>query len=176
MSRELPETVLVGRVLKPHGLRGEVSVESMSDFEGRFEAGAVLQAGAPSRRLRVLESRPHADRLLVLFEGVGDRDAAAALRGCELRVPRAEVPPAGEGEYYHFELLDCLCVDRNEGELGRVTQIVEDGGGLLLEVAADGRRLLGPFVRAFLRGVDVDGGRIDLELPPGLIDTCISTS
>jgi 16S rRNA processing protein RimM len=90
-------------------------------------------------------------------------------------VPRSEVPPAPPGTYYQYELLGCLC--SNEGELlGRVVEVVEDGGGLMLIVAGEGRRVPVPFVQAFLREVDVAAGRIDLALPPGFLEACESRS
>ena len=86
------------------------------------------------------------------------------------------MPDAPDGEYYYFELIGCTCEDRHEGELGRVDAIVEDGGGLLLQVVADDRTLLVPFVREYLVSVDVEAQRIELELPEGLVDLCASTS
>jgi ribosomal 30S subunit maturation factor RimM len=90
-------------------------------------------------------------------------------------VPRAEVPKAPSGTYYQYELLGCLCRD-GEDELGRVVEVVEDGGGLMLIVAGEGRRVPVPFVQAFLREVDVEAGRIDLVLPPGFLEACESRS
>jgi 16S rRNA processing protein RimM len=174
-ATRLPDTVIVGRVVKPHGLHGDVVVTVESDVEERFATGATLYLGARGRGLEVSEARPFGDRLLVRFEGVGDRTAAEALRGIELTVPRRDVPPAPTGSFYHFELLDCSCHDAREGELGRVVGIHEDGGGYLLEVARGERKVLVPFVDAFVVRVDVEARRIELDLPPGLVDTCAST-
>jgi 16S rRNA processing protein RimM len=133
-----------------------------------------LPATVPSR-LDVVRSRPHKGAFLVTFDRVDDRDAAEALGGCFLEVPIDEVPPAEDGTWYWFQLVGCLCVDRTAGELGRVVDLAEDGGGLLLVVEDDqGTSLPVPFVETFLVAVDVDGKRIDLDLPPGLIETCAS--
>jgi 16S rRNA processing protein RimM len=70
----------------------------------------------------------------------------------------------------------CRCRDGRYGELGRVAEVVEDGGGLLLEIESPGRHLLVPFVRAFLKSVDVTAGEIELDLPEGLIEACESKS
>ncbi|HEV2843861.1 MAG TPA: ribosome maturation factor RimM [Thermoanaerobaculia bacterium] len=175
---DLPETVAVGRVLRPHGIKGEVVVEVLSDVPGRFEKGSRVQGvreGSPSLSLVVAASRPQKGGAVVRFEGFEDRDQAEELRGLDLEVPRSEVPEAPEGTYYHYELLGCLCF--NEGEaLGRVVEVTEDGGGVMLIVEGDGRRVPVPFVREFLRAVDVKAGRIDLALPPGLLETCASGS
>jgi 16S rRNA processing protein RimM len=109
------------------------------------------------------------------FEGCEDRDRAEELRGLDLEVPRAEVPAAPAGTYYQFELLGCLCRQGGE-ELGRVVEVVEDGGGLLLIVEGQGRRVPVPFVNELLREVDVAEGRIELALPEGLVEACASTS
>jgi 16S rRNA processing protein RimM len=179
---DLPETVAVGRVLRPHGVRGEVVVEVLSDVPGRFQKGSRLlgvREGASPVVLPVIltvaTSRAHKTGAVVRFEGFENPDQAAALRGLDLEVPRAEVPQAPRGTYYQYELLGCLC--RNEGEeLGRVVEVLEDGGGTMLIVAGEGRRVPVPFVKEFLRRVDVAAGEIDLALPPGLLEACASES
>jgi 16S rRNA processing protein RimM len=175
---DLPETVAVGRVLRPHGVRGEVVVEVLSDVPGRFRKGSRLtgvREGEPPVPLVVAAGRAHKSGAVVRFEGVGDRDGAEALRGLDLEVPLAEVPAAPAGTYYQYELLGCLCRDGGE-ELGRVAEVVEDGGGVLLIVEGEGGRVPVPFVKEFLREVDVAAGRIDLALPPGLLEACASRS
>jgi 16S rRNA processing protein RimM len=175
---DLPETVAVGRVLRPHGVRGEVSVEVLSDVPGRFKKGSRVMGvreGAPPAVLTVAASRVHKGGAIVRFEGYEDRDQAESLRGLDLEVARAEVPKAKRGTYYQFELLGCLCRDRG-AELGRVVEVLEDGGGLMLIVEGEGRRVPVPFVKEFLKKVDVAGGRIDLALPEGLIEECASGS
>ena len=179
---DLPESVAVGRVLRPHGVRGEVAVQVLSDVPGRFDPGSRVvgvREGAPPVTLTVAASRPHKTGAVVRFEGFEDPDQAGELRGLDLEVPRSQVPPAPPGTYYQYELLGCLC--RHQGEegeelLGRVVEVVEDGGGLMLIVAGEGRRVPVPFVQAFLREVDVEAGRIDLALPPGFLEACESRS
>jgi len=174
----------VGRVLRPQGVRGEVVVEVLSDVADRFAKGSRLLAvredredrdGQPPLSLEVAASRAHKSGAVVRFAGCEDRDRAEELRGLWLEVPRSQVPAAEAGTYYQYELLGCLCRVSGE-ELGRVAEVVEDGGGLLLIVEGEGRRIPVPFVREFLREVDVAGARIELELPPGLVETCASRS
>jgi 16S rRNA processing protein RimM len=167
-------------VLKAHGIQGEVMVEALSDVPGRLAPGSSLllvREGEPARTVEVAASRPHKTGMLVRFVGVDDRDEAGELRGAWLEVPRSQVPAAPAGTYYHYELLGCRCVDLGSGkDLGEVVDLVEDGGGLLLIVSDGERRIPVPFVQAFLRRVDVAGARIELELPPGLLETCASRS
>jgi 16S rRNA processing protein RimM len=175
---DLPETITVGRVLRPQGIRGEVVVEVLSDVPERFAPGSRLtgvREGKPAVMVEVAASRAHKSGAVVRFAGSVDRDQAEELRGLWLEIPRSQVPPAEPGTYYQYELLGCLCRVSGE-ELGRVAEVVEDGGGLLLIVEGEGRRIPVPFVREFLREVDVAGARIDLELPPGLVETCASRS
>jgi 16S rRNA processing protein RimM len=175
---DLPETVTVGRVVRAHGVRGEVGVEVLSDVPGRFEPGSGMLAareGEPPVRLVVAASRPAKKGLTVLFEGIEDRDRAEELRGMWLEVPRSEVPEPPPGTYYHWQLLGCRCQAGSE-DLGTVVEVVEDGGGLLLLCEGGGRRVPVPFVAEFLREVDVAGGRIELDLPPGLLEACASRS
>lgn len=178
---DLPERVAVGRVLRPHGVRGEVVVEVLSDVPGRLAPGRSLKAswaGRPARTPRevLVESyRPHKTGALVRFAGAEDRDQAEELRDALLDVDRSEVPAAPEGTYYWYQLLGCRC--RVDGEdLGEVTDLVEDGGGLLLVVSKDGRQVPIPFVQSFLKEVDVERGRIELDLPEGLLEACASGS
>lgn len=177
--RDLPERVTVGRVLRPHGVRGEVVVSVLTDVPNRFDAGSELlmsrEEGGPARTAVVETHRVHKTGAVVRFAGVEERDGAEALRNLWLEVERSKVPPAPAGTYYHYELLGCRCYD-GERELGEVVDLVEDGGGLLLIVADGERRLPIPFVASFLREVDVANGRIDLELPEGLVEACASKS
>ena len=172
------QDILVGLIHKPHGLRGEVAVEVLSDVEGRFAKGAELSLvvpGVPSRPVRIRSCRDHGRGILVAFEGVETRDGAEELRGGRLEVGRDRVPPAAEGEFYHFELVDCRCYDRGV-DMGLVVSVIEDGGGVLLQVSDGEEELLVPFVKAFLTAVDTVGQRIDFDLPLGLVETCRSRS
>jgi len=167
-------------VLRPHGVRGEVVVESRTDNPERFAPGARLLAG-PDDELEVAESRPHRGALLVRFTGIDDRDAAETLRGRDLAVPEETVPEAPEGTYYHYQLLGCRVRDAAAGELGEVVDVAEDGGGLILVVEGEApgggrRRVPVPFVAALLRRVDVGRREIEVELPEGLVEACASRS
>ena len=178
-ARDPVERVEVGRIGRPHGVQGEVAVESFSDAPERFSPGAELLAtlpAGPPRRLEIESVRPHRGVLLIRFAGAADRHAAEALRGAILAVPRESVPEAPEDTWYHFQLLGCRCHDRRGGDLGEVVEVAEDGGGVLLVVDSGERRLLVPFVREMVREVDPDAGRIELDLPEGLIEACASRS
>jgi len=174
------ETVTVGHVRRPHGVRGEVVVESMTDLAERFAPGAQLSGVSPDGKqeidLTVDQARAHRGALLVSFDGYRGRDEAEALRDFELVIDRSNVPPAPEGAHYFFELVGCQCRDQQLGALGEVVDIVEDGGGVLLSIqmieAWRNGQVLVPFVDAYLVSVDTAEKQITLNLPEGLVEIC----
>jgi 16S rRNA processing protein RimM len=154
-------------------------VDIQSDVPGRLAPGdriEVVSSAGERSVAKVGERRQHPRGTLIRLEGVDDRSQADLLRGARFEVQRHETPPAPEGSYYYFELVGCHCVDRRQGELGRVTGVVEDGGGLILEISDGRQQILIPFVRAYVRNLDVVSGLIELELPEGLVEACVSTS
>ena len=177
--RSLPATVMVGSVRRAHGLRGEILVELESDVPGRLDPGSALEVlltTGERQETEIASSRPHRREFLVRLKGYHDRTQADTLRGAVLEVRREETPPAPMDSFYYFELVGCRCRDRREGELGQVTEIVEDGGGWLLVVDDGLRRVLIPLVRAYMESIDIETGQIDLNLPEGLIEACGSKS
>lgn len=170
--------VVVGRIGKPHGIRGEVTVEVRSDEPDlRFAAGAVLDVLAPQgstapwRTLTVRASRWHQSTLLVAFEEWSDRNVAETARGLLLQVTLdPTVAPADPDEFYDHQLVG-LAVRNLEGEaIGTVTGLVHGAAQDLLGVeAVDGRATLVPFVRALVPDVDVAGGFVVVADRPGLV-------
>ncbi len=181
-----PDTILVGSVVRPQALRGEVRIKIHSDVPDRFRPGRELILKAPDqvpRKVRIASFRTMRGGGVIRFEGWEDCDQAETLRGARLEVARQDVPRAPDGLFYHFDLVGCSCLDAEHGDLGRVTAVLEDGGGVLLEVESEraldgdgGRTLLIPFVEAFLEDVDIDSQVIRCRLPAGLIETCASKS
>ncbi|MBP2370106.1 ribosome maturation factor RimM [Pseudonocardia parietis] len=169
--------VLVGVVVRVHGLRGEVVVEARTDSPGeRFAPGAVLRgrrrSGPGPGELTVRSARAHSGRWLVLFEGVADRDAAEGLRGTQLIVPTAELAEPEDPEEFHVHRLTGLRAELVDGTVaGTVTDVVHGPGGSLLVVRRPaGHDALVPFVAALVPTVDVEGGRVVLDPPEGLLD------
>lgn len=176
--RDLPERVVVGRILRPVGVRGEVVVQVLSDVPGRLAPGGEVigtRAGKPEIPLVVETQREHKSGAVVRFAGCDDRDRAEELRDLLLEVDRSAVPAAPEGTYYWYQLLGCRCEAGGE-DLGEVVDLLEDGGGLLLVVSDGEREVPIPFVQSFLKNVDVERGQIELELPEGLLEACASGS
>jgi 16S rRNA processing protein RimM len=161
---------VVGRVVKVHGLRGELVVEpSTDDVETRFAPGSRLRL-PDGGFLTVLAARWHSGRLLLAAEEVTDRDAAERLRRAVLSAPPSETAP-DDPEEFHDHQLEGLRVELADGTvIGTVTAVDHGAGGELLVVDREGTELLVPFVRAIVPTVDVPGGRVVLDPPDGLLD------
>ena len=169
--------LVVGRIGRPHGIRGELTVQVHTDDPDlRFAAGSVL-ATEPAARgpLTVASSRWHSGRLLVAFAGYADRDSAEDLRGTLLVMDSAEVAPAGPDEFHDHQLIG-LSVRTVAGEpVGVVTDVLHQGQDLLvIQPPAAPRsgsgQILIPFVAAIVPEVDVPAGRLVIDPPPGLLD------
>lgn len=171
-----PDDRVVGRVVKAHGLRGELVVEPRTDnIEARFAPGTVLSVrgsrASAIRSLTIVGARRHTDRLLVTVEEVGDRDAAEALRTAELTAPALAEAPEDPDEFHDHQLEGLAVVLGDGTPVGTVTAVLHGAGGELLAVArAEGGELLVPFVAAIVTEVDVAGGRLVLDPPEGLLD------
>ncbi len=168
-----PEFLVVGRVERPHGLTGEVSVSIRTDFPERFEPGGVLEwrRGGESRALTLSAVRRHGHRLLVVFEGVADVDGARRLAGGELGVPAGEAFPAPDGYFYEHQIRGLVCEGPSGRRLGIAVALESTPAGPLLSVEVrPGRLALVPFVDGIVVAVDRPGRRIVLDPPEGLME------
>ncbi|HEX2031247.1 MAG TPA: ribosome maturation factor RimM [Actinomycetota bacterium] len=165
MSRE---DLAVGRVARAHGIRGEVSVESLSEVEGRYAPGSVLRLD-DGRVLTVTSVRTHGHRLLVRFEEVVDRTAAEALRGQVLLVAAADVPPIEEeGRFWVHEVVGLEAVTEEGRSLGRIRDVLHNpANDLWVAEGASGEALI-PAVRDVVVAVDRAAGRVVVRELPGL--------
>ena len=170
--------VVVGRIGKPHGLRGEVTLDVRTDEpERRFAPGTTLRAQPPAgadRRpatLTVARARWHQSTLLVTFEELADRNAAEAARGTLLHAMIGpDETPEDPDEYYDHQLVGLSVVDLDGTPLGEVTALVHGSAQDLLTVRTpDGRDALVPFVTALVPEVDLAAGRVVVADRPGLV-------
>ena len=166
--------VVVGRIGRPHGIRGEVTVEVRTDSpDVRFAPGSVL-ATEPARLgpLTVAAARWHSGRLLLSVEGVHDRTGAESLRGAVLssEVDDADAPEDPE-EFFDHQLRGLAVVTLGGDPVGTVDDVVHLPSQDLLSVRReDGREVLVPFVVEIVPEIDVDAGRVVVDLPPGLLE------
>ena len=165
--------VIVGKVVRAHGVRGDVVVELRTDEPKlRFARGAVLGVDdAPTRQLTVKTSRAHADRLVVAFDGITTRDQAETLIGSTLM---AAVPqdqrPADHAEFYDRHLVGLTALLPDGTKAGTVTEVIHGPAQDILVVrTATGERLV-PFVDALVPAVDLGAGHLTVVDVPGLLD------
>ncbi len=170
--------LVVGRIGKPHGIRGEVTVDVRTDEpERRFAPGARLRAEPPRhsdsalREVTVARSRWHQSVLLVTFEELADRSAAEAARGLVLHATvDAEESPEDPDEYYDHQLVGLAAYDVSGALLGEVSGVVHGGAQDLLAVRTpEGHEGLVPFVKALVPEVDLAGRRVVVADRPGLV-------
>jgi 16S rRNA processing protein RimM len=185
--------LIVGQVLRPHGIRGELIVRVRTDEpEKRFVVGSVLltdstavrrPADLPSETvdgvrwevpstLTIESVRPHLGKLIIAFDGVHDRNLADELRGVLLCVKRADIEPITDpDEFSDHDLVGLIAVSTDGVELGKVRRIEHaPASDLLVLRLPDGRDALVPFVKAIVPEVDVAAGRVVLTPPGGLFD------
>jgi 16S rRNA processing protein RimM len=171
----MTDLLLVGRVAKAHGIAGELAVDIHTDSpDERFALGAVLSARLRDRSVRpvtVTSVRAHSGRLLVRFDEVPDRTAAEAMRGAQLLVDAADLPPSDDPDAFYDHELEGLAAELTDGtKIGTVREIARSPGGELLVVdLADGTEALIPFVREIVPQVDVTSGRVVLDPHEGLL-------
>ena len=159
--------IRVGRIGKPHGVRGEVTVLVETDDDSRFQPGAVLHRDA-GPDLVVLRSRRHRDQgMIVAFDSVPDRNAAEVLRGTVLRAEAAARRPTLPGEFWAADLLGLVAVSPEGTVLGEIGG-VESGVGQdrLVVITPEGKRVLIPFVAALVG--EPTEGRLEITDPGGL--------
>ncbi len=169
-----PDRLVVGRILRPHGVRGELSVEVLSDAPERFVPGAEVGVGdpdgpTPPEPAVIRAARRHLGRLLLSFEGVDDRDAADRFRGAWLSIPVTSARPLDQDEFWPHQLVGLAVVDHQGRERGRVADVVPGAAHDLLSVELPGgATALVPAVAALVT-VELDAGRVLVDAVPGLL-------
>lgn len=164
--------LVVGRIGRPHGVRGEVTVEVRTDDPGRrFAPGNVLDTDPPERGpLVVAGGRWHKGVLLLSLEGVHDRNAAGELRGTMLVIDSSRIEPSDDPDEFHDHQLIGLTVETVAGEtVGKVSDVLHHGQDLLVVERPGQEEALVPFVKALVPVVDVEAGRLVVDPPEGLL-------
>jgi 16S rRNA processing protein RimM len=169
--------LVVGRVVKAHGIAGELVVEIRTDDpDTRFAPGSALRGrpsrGGPESRYVVESARDHSGRLLVRLEGVADRNAADSLRGTVFIVDSEDLPPIEDPDEFYDHQLEGLRVVTTEGRLvGNVGEVLHTAAGELLSVTSEtGAEVLVPFVSAIVTSVSLADQTIEIDPPDGLLE------
>lgn len=167
------EYVLVGRVARAHGNRGQVIVNPETDFvEDRFRVGAELLArrGGRVERVRVTAMRVHLGRPIIALDTVPTMNDAEAMAGVELRVPVADLEPLPEGMFYRHDLVGCRVETTGGAGVGEVAKVEGDLGTSRLVVQSASGEVLIPLARAICVVIDTAARRIVIDPPEGLLD------
>jgi 16S rRNA processing protein RimM len=173
------EMVLVGRVARPHGLRGQVIVNPETDFvDARFVPGAVFwtRSARGEEQLTVTSARVQNGRPVIGLEGFSSIEDVERLAGLDLRVPEAELQPLGEGTYYHHQLVGCEVETVAGEQVGRVVRVNGGAAGSLLEVEGSRGQVLIPLAVEICVAIDVEAKRIRIDPPEGLLDVNVGGS
>lgn len=162
------ERVMMGRIGRPHGVRGLVHLVSFTDPPAAIFGYRAL-ADDSGRAVRLARAG-QGEALLARIEGVADRDAAARLTNALLYADRAAMPEPDEGEFYHADLLGLSVQDESGRPLGQVAAVHDHGAGVFLEVAGEGAApLLLPFTQKVVPLVDLATRRIVVALPDEIV-------
>ncbi len=167
-KRLSPKYVTVGRILAPHGIRGEVKVEIMTDFPERFTKRPLLYLGKEARPVQVDSARFFKRFVLLKLDGYPDRSSVEGLRGELLQVPVEETVPLEEGEYYLYQMLGLRVVTDEGRELGEITEVIETGANDVYVVRGESGEILLPDTDEVILDVDMEEGKVTVHLIPGL--------
>jgi 16S rRNA processing protein RimM len=158
--------IVMGRIVAPYGLNGWVRIEPYSTDPGRLNAYPAWWVGRNGdwREMKVAESvKRHGASVVARFEGCVERDAALALKGSELAVPREALPQNADNEFYWADLVGLRVVNVKDEELGAVAELFDNGAHPVMRVVAGETERLLPFVDQVVRQVDMAQGRIRVE-------------
>ena len=165
--------LVVGRLGRPHGVHGEISVEVRTDEpELRFAKGSKLSVKESNNQLTVLSSRWHQEKMLVKFEEITDRDLANEIKGKTLTI---KIDPNSietkKDQYYEFQLAGLKVIDKNGKTLGQIKEVITNlAQDLLVVETVDKREVLVPFVKQIVTTVDLDKKIVIMDPPTGLFD------
>ena len=173
-ATEKKNYLAVGKIVAPHGIRGEVKVESLTDFPERFKAGNQMFLGSQTGEsdaatVEIAAARPHQGRWLVLFSHIKDRNAAETLRDLYLLIPEEDAMPLGEHENYAHDLIGLEVVTGEGQSLGKIIEILFTPANDVYIARGDAGETLIPATREVIVSVDLPALRMIVSLSEGLL-------
>ena len=161
----------IGRVVRAHGLRGELSVAVLTEFPDRFETMEWVYLGNEfeASPYRVEGYRWHKDNILLTLAGITDRTQAELLRGQLVQIPVEEATPLPEGQYYLYQLIGLQVFTIQGEKLGTISQILETGANDVYVVENDDRQILLPGTPEVVQAIDIARGQMLVNVIDGLI-------
>ncbi len=163
------EYLAVGRVIRPHGVRGMLLVDAFTEVIHSVRPSSEILLGPDKVPVVVRSFRPHRARFLLSIEGCEDRETANAWRGQDIFLRLDDAEPLPEGVYYHWQILGLAVITEDGEALGKVDQILETGANDVYVVRDDaGNELLIPAIESAIVHTDLKDGQIIVRLIPGL--------
>jgi 16S rRNA processing protein RimM len=163
-----PESLIVGRILAPWGIRGEVKVEVLTDFPERFAPRKVIYLNTSP--LEIESCRPHKQHMVVKLATIDSVEAAEKLRGQDLTIPSSELYPLPQGQYYTFQLIGLKVVTTEGQTLGRITDIMSTASNDVYIVEGKQGEILIPAIEDVVKSIDLKKGKMVIEAIEGLLD------
>lgn len=174
----MKDLISIAKIVKPRGVRGEVAADLLTDFPERFEAlGSVTIVGPGGYYEEELEAYWfHKNRVILKFVGRGTPEDVRDLVGCDVCIPPEQRVDLPSDTYFDSELSGCELV-QGDRSLGRVVDLLRVGDTVTNLVAVDdeNREFMVPFIHEFVRAVHIEARRIEVELPPGLLELAVQS-
>lgn len=165
-----PEFLAVGKLRRPHGVRGEILMDVLTDFPERLQPGVTIYVGPDRLPLLLASCRWHREAMLVSFTGHHNPEQAGELRNQLVFVRADDRPPLPEGEYYHHQLLGLKVIADTGAELGVLKEILETGANDVYVVARPAAEdFLLPAIADVILVIDLQRGEMRVRLLPGLL-------
>ena len=163
-----PESLIVGRILAPWGIRGEVKVEVLTDFPERFAPQKVVYLNA--RPLEIESCRPHKQHLVVKLATIDSVEDTEKLRGQDLTIPSSELSRLPEGQYYTFQLIGLKVLTTDGEHLGQIADIMTTASNDVYIVKGKRGEILIPAIEDVVKSIDLEEGKMVIEAIEGLLD------
>ena len=168
-ERGEPVFLVVGRLHRPHGLKGEILMGVMTDFPERIQPKGTLYVGTQHEPLKIQSRRAHSKGLLLQFEDYDSRETVSVLTNQDVFVRADDRPPLLEGEYYQHQLIGLQVVTDEGQTLGKLVEFLETGANDVYVVKKEGKKdTLLPAIDDVVLGIDLEAGEIRVHLLEGL--------
>ncbi|MCE5199288.1 MAG: ribosome maturation factor RimM [Armatimonadota bacterium] len=168
MPRE-NQDIVIGNIVAPFGVRGEVKVVVLTEFPERFDKGhevTLRTSNGERRTMKIDQSRPGKSGVTIKFQGVDDRNGSEALRGADIVIDQSDLGELPEGSFYVFDLIGLKVMTEDGREIGEVTEILQGGAN---DVYATSTGVMIPALKDVVSKIDIEGGVMVVRPVPGLL-------
>lgn len=171
MGGEYGERILIGQIVRPHGIRGEVKIVSKMTWPDGFEIRGTLFLACRDQNYSIAGGRWYDDYAILRLSGVSDRDEAEALRGCEVLVNKDQMPELPEEHYYETELIGLKVRTVSGKPVGTLKEVLHMPAQDVYEISTPSGSVLIPAVESFIKKIDLDNREMIVEPIEGLLDS-----